>query len=45
VGTLRVVSNFGDTETSEGSVCELTSGSIDRTQLRRLFVAEKGGQP
>jgi len=45
VGTLRVASLFGDTETNEGSVCELTSGSIDRTQLRRLFVAEKGGQP
>jgi hypothetical protein len=45
VGTLRVVSLFGDTETSEGSVCELTSGSIDRTQLRKLFVAQRGGQP
>jgi len=45
VGTLRVASLFGDTETNEGSVCELTSGSIDRTQLRKLFVAQRGGQP
>jgi hypothetical protein len=40
------VSLFGDTETNEGSVCELTSGTIDRAQLRMLFVAEKkGAQP
>ena len=46
VATLRVVSTFGDTETSEGSVCELTSGAIDRAALPRLFVAErKAGQP
>jgi hypothetical protein len=46
VATLRVVSTFGDTETNEGSVCELTSGAVDRAALPRLFVAErKAGQP
>jgi len=46
VATLRVVSTFGDTETNEGSVCELTSGAVDRAALPGLFVAErKAGQP
>lgn len=46
VGTLRVLSSFGDDETSEGSVCELTSGAIDRS-LAKLFVTQsaQGGQP
>lgn len=46
VATLRVISTFGDSETSEGSVCELVSGTVDRAALKQLFVAEsKGGQP
>jgi curli biogenesis system outer membrane secretion channel CsgG len=46
VAGLKVTSTFGDTETSEGSVCELTSGTIDRAALPTLFVAErKAGQP
>jgi curli biogenesis system outer membrane secretion channel CsgG len=46
VASLRVVSTFGDSETNEGSVCELTSGAIDRAAIPRLFVAErKAGQP
>lgn len=46
VAALRVVSSFGDSETNEGSVCEITAGTIDRTALKKLFVAEaKGGQP
>jgi curli biogenesis system outer membrane secretion channel CsgG len=46
VASLRVVSTFGDTETNEGSVCEVTSGAIDRAAIPRLFVAErKAGQP
>lgn len=46
VGTLRVLSTFGDDETSEGSVCELTGGAIDRAPAK-LFVTQpnKGGQP
>jgi curli biogenesis system outer membrane secretion channel CsgG len=46
VATIRVVSTFGDTETNEGAVCELTSGTVNRDALQKLFVAErKAGQP
>lgn len=46
VATLRVVSTFGETETSEGAACEVTSGVVDRTVLPALFVTErKAGQP
>lgn len=47
VGTLKVLSTFGEDETSEGSVCELTSGAIDKAALAKIFVtlATKGGQP
>lgn len=47
VATVKVVSNFGDSETNEGSVCELTSGKIEKAELAKLFVAEakKGAQP
>jgi curli biogenesis system outer membrane secretion channel CsgG len=47
VATLRVVSTFGDTETNEGSVCEVTSGAVTRAEIPMLFVAEakKGAQP
>jgi curli biogenesis system outer membrane secretion channel CsgG len=47
VASLRVVSTFGDTETNEGSVCEIVSGVVDRAAAARLFVAEskKGHQP
>lgn len=42
VATLRVVSLFGDSETNEGSVCELTSGNVDAGALASLYVAEPG---
>ena len=47
VGALRVISTFGDSETNEGSVCELAGGAIDKGALRKLFVtlSDKGGQP
>ncbi len=47
VATLKVASTFGDTETNEGSLCQLTSGTIDKAALKKLFVAEptKGSQP
>lgn len=47
VATLRIASTFGDSETNEGSVCELTSGTLDKAALKSLFVAEgkKGSQP
>jgi curli biogenesis system outer membrane secretion channel CsgG len=41
VATVKVVSLFGDSETNEGAVCELTSGAIDKAALPRLFVAER----
>ncbi len=40
VARLKVVQLFGDGETSEGSVCEVTSGSVDKAQLRKLFATE-----
>lgn len=43
VATLKVVGLFGDSETSEGSVCEVTSGTVDKAQLQKLFVAEPAG--
>jgi curli biogenesis system outer membrane secretion channel CsgG len=46
VATLRVVSTFGDSETNEGSVCQVTAGAVDPAALKQLFVAErKAGQP
>jgi curli biogenesis system outer membrane secretion channel CsgG len=47
VATVRVLSLFGDSETNEGSVCELTSGTVDPRVLASLFVAEprRGGNP
>jgi curli biogenesis system outer membrane secretion channel CsgG len=45
VATLRVVSLFGESETNEGSVCEVTSGTVDPGRFASLFVAapENGG--
>ncbi len=40
VGTLTVVSLFGDSETNEGSVCEIVTGKVDKAQLTKLFVTE-----
>lgn len=40
VGTLKVLSLFGDGETGEGAVCELTSGALEKGALPKLFVAE-----
>lgn len=45
VAALRVLSTFGETETNEGSVCEITSGAVDPAAIPRLFVAEKGATP
>jgi len=45
VATVRVISLFGDSETNEGSVCELISGTVDAGALASLYVAEplRGG--
>lgn len=40
VGTLRVSGFFGETETEEGSVCEIVEGTIGRPPSARLFVSE-----
>jgi curli biogenesis system outer membrane secretion channel CsgG len=47
VATVRVVSVFGDSETNEGSVCEVVSGSVSPDALATLYVAEpvRGGTP
>jgi curli biogenesis system outer membrane secretion channel CsgG len=46
VATLRVLSTFGDSETNEGSACQVTSGVVDRAAIKSLFVTErKAGQP
>jgi curli biogenesis system outer membrane secretion channel CsgG len=47
VAALRVVSTFGDNETNEGSVCQLTSGTVEKAALPKLFVTElrRGTQP
>jgi curli biogenesis system outer membrane secretion channel CsgG len=40
VGEIRVVSLFGDNETNEGAVAQLTAGSISDAQKRDLFISE-----
>ncbi|HQR28980.1 MAG TPA: CsgG/HfaB family protein [Anaeromyxobacteraceae bacterium] len=47
VATLRVVGLFGDSETNEGSVCEVVSGAVDPARFATLIVAGPGagGQP
>ena len=37
VATLRVVSLFGESETNEGSVCEITSGAVGPAAIAGLF--------
>lgn len=41
LGELRVVSQFGDSEANEGSVCEIINGSFLNESREKLFVAEK----
>lgn len=40
VATIRVTGFFGETETDEGSVCEVMEGSIGKPLSPKLFVAE-----
>jgi len=40
VATLRVTGSFGETETDEGSVCEIVDGTIGKPLSSRLYVAE-----
>jgi len=43
VAALRILSTFGDGETNEGSVCEVTSGAVDKAAIPRLFVTDARG--
>jgi len=40
VATLKVVGLFGETETDEGAVCEVTGGTIPKPLSPKLFVTE-----
>lgn len=40
VGTLKVVSLFGDNESNEGSVCEIVSGTVDPSAATSMIVEE-----
>jgi curli biogenesis system outer membrane secretion channel CsgG len=45
VADVRVLSTFGDSETNEGSICEVTSGTVDPALREALFVTTgDGGQ-
>jgi curli biogenesis system outer membrane secretion channel CsgG len=41
VGEVRVVSLFGDNETNEGAVAQVTAGSVSDAQKGDLFISEK----
>ena len=43
VAEIRIDSNFGDTEMTEGSVATLVSGSIQGHKIEQLVVLAKGG--
>jgi curli biogenesis system outer membrane secretion channel CsgG len=47
IASLRVVSMFGEGEVNEGSVCQVTSGAVEKAAAAKLFVTEarKGTQP
>jgi curli biogenesis system outer membrane secretion channel CsgG len=40
VATLKVVSTFGDTETTEGAVCDVTEGTIKEPISPKMFVSD-----
>lgn len=40
VAKVKVVSLFGESETNEGSVCEVTDGQIDPRVAQKLYVAQ-----
>jgi curli biogenesis system outer membrane secretion channel CsgG len=45
VARLRVESQFGEDEVSEGSVCSVTSGQVTSSALEKLYVVESKGGP
>ena len=40
IARLRVDSQFGDDEASEGSVCSIVSGTVPTTELDKLYIVE-----
>lgn len=40
VATIKVLSFFGENAKNEGSVCEIVSGTIDMSSLKKLYVEE-----
>lgn len=44
IATIRLISFFGTTETDEGSLCELVSGSIDKELINKIYVTEVNKQ-
>ncbi len=40
IGRIRIISQFGDNETNQGSVAQIIQGSIPRKQDARIFVRE-----
>jgi curli biogenesis system outer membrane secretion channel CsgG len=40
IATVKVLSQFGDTETNEGSVCEVVTGGVNADALAKVYVAE-----
>lgn len=41
VATIRVISTFGENELNEGSMAEVTDGSLDGLDINTLFICEK----
>lgn len=40
IAVLQISSLFGESETNEGAVCQISSGKIDKTVLSKLFVTD-----
>jgi len=40
IATIKVVSLFGDSDTNEGSQCQIVDGKLDSTSIDQLFVKE-----
>jgi curli biogenesis system outer membrane secretion channel CsgG len=40
MGSIKVVSFFGDNETNEGTICKLIEGNIDNSMINDFYVAE-----
>jgi curli biogenesis system outer membrane secretion channel CsgG len=45
IATIAVVSSFGDSETNEGSICELKTGLVEPEAIAKLYVAELQEKP